>query len=121
MTIQNAVDLQCKHIETPYQPQLSSFIKRYSTFLSQWNDQRLQEFTCGFSGIRAGLRSIGNICSEHDRCVAPDFNFFRVMRIHSRENRTHSALLANLLDPNGSHGQGPLFLSVVRLGSCTVL
>jgi hypothetical protein len=44
-----------------------------------------------------------------ERENAPDYNVFRLIDRSHREI-THDRFLANLLDPYGSHGQGPLFL-----------
>ena len=41
-----------------------------------------------------------------------DFNIFEVMGMESDEVFTHSAILACLLDPNGSHGCGDVFLKL---------
>ena len=38
------------------------------------------------------------------------FNIFNVLGVTSDETRTHSAFIAELLDPNGSHGLGNQFL-----------
>lgn len=38
------------------------------------------------------------------------FNIFNVLDLTSDETRTHSAFIAELLDPNGSHGLGDQFL-----------
>lgn len=38
------------------------------------------------------------------------FNIFNVLNLNSDETRTHSAFIAELLDPNGSHGLGDQFL-----------
>jgi hypothetical protein len=40
------------------------------------------------------------------------FNVFSVLRMESNENKTHSAFLRELLDPNGSHLQGNKFLEL---------
>ena len=40
----------------------------------------------------------------------PGYNFFRLLGIHRREVKTHSALLRDLLNPLGLHGQGNLFV-----------
>jgi hypothetical protein len=40
----------------------------------------------------------------------PGFNLFRLLGIDRREVKTHSAMLRELLDPLGVHGQGDLFL-----------
>lgn len=40
------------------------------------------------------------------------FNVFRILNIRRRETRTHTPMLRELLDPNGSHGQGADFLQL---------
>lgn len=40
------------------------------------------------------------------------FNLFRIINLTSNEVRVHSALLADLLNPHGSHGQGAVFLNL---------
>ncbi len=40
------------------------------------------------------------------------FNLFDVLHVGHYEVRTHSPILAELLDPRGSHGQGPCFLQL---------
>ena len=41
-----------------------------------------------------------------------DFNIFQIIGLTSDEVRVHSAFLATLLDPQGSHRQGDLFLQL---------
>ena len=38
------------------------------------------------------------------------FNIFQILRMETDEEHTHSALLAEFLDPKGSHGCGNKFL-----------
>lgn len=40
------------------------------------------------------------------------FNVFSILGMESRENETHSAFLGELLNPNGSHLKGTLFLEL---------
>lgn len=40
------------------------------------------------------------------------FNIFEIMRAQHDEVTTHSAMLASLLNPNGSHGAGCVFLDL---------
>ncbi|MBQ0136977.1 MAG: PD-(D/E)XK nuclease family protein [Bacteroidales bacterium] len=40
------------------------------------------------------------------------FNIFSIMRMETDEVHTHSAFIAFLLDPKGSHGKGDLFLKL---------
>ncbi len=44
--------------------------------------------------------------SRHRKLSGEDFNIFSIMSMESDEVFTHSALLAELLNPNGSHGLG---------------
>ena len=50
---------------------------------------------------------------KHDTLAAAtgeNFNLFAILGRETDEVRTHSAILAELLDPSGSHGQGAVFL-----------
>jgi hypothetical protein len=49
---------------------------------------------------------------EMERATGESFNLFRVLGIGHLEVRTHSPILGELLDPNGSHGQGDTFLKL---------
>ena len=40
------------------------------------------------------------------------FNVFEILKLQSNENRTHSAFIAELLNPNGSHLMGNAFLKL---------
>ena len=41
-----------------------------------------------------------------------NFNVFEILSLSSAEVRTHSAFIAELLDPKGCHGQGSIFLEL---------
>ncbi len=50
---------------------------------------------------------------KHDALAAAtgeNFNLFAILGRETDEVRTHSAILAELLNPSGSHGQGAMFL-----------
>lgn len=58
------------------------------------------------------LSRVGTICKHHkelSRLSGADFNIFKITKIAYDEVK-HSAFLAELLSPNGSHGQGDIFL-----------
>src|SRR5665213_375123 len=44
------------------------------------------------------------------RVTGEHFNIFQILGIGHREVTTHSPILAELLNPKGSHGQGSAFL-----------
>ncbi|MGJ8594132.1 MAG: PD-(D/E)XK nuclease family protein [Aquaticitalea sp.] len=59
------------------------------------------------------LSDTGRIVRHHKKlsiAKGEHFNIFSVLKIESRENNTHSAFLAELLDPKGSHRMGDVFL-----------
>ena len=39
-----------------------------------------------------------------------NFNVFQVLKLQTNETRLHSSFIAELLNPNGSHGLGDTFL-----------
>jgi hypothetical protein len=60
-----------------------------------------------FSALEADLaraREAKRLADLHD---APDFNVFRYLK---QDENLLSDIIADLLDPRGTHGQGPMFL-----------
>lgn len=49
---------------------------------------------------------------KEDREMGRRFNIYSIAGIERDEVRTHSRMIAELLDPKGSHGQGDLFLKL---------
>ncbi len=61
------------------------------------------------------LQGTKRILAHHEElsiAKGEHFNLFSVLKIENRENNTHSAFLAEMLDPNGSHLQGTVFLNL---------
>lgn len=61
------------------------------------------------------LQNTDRILDHHKKLTVAKgehFNLFSVLGIESRENKTHSAFLAELLDPRGSHYQNNKFLNL---------
>ncbi len=61
------------------------------------------------------LSQVGAISKKYEelaKVTGENFNVFRVLKIHSDEVRMHSALVGEMLNPNGSHGQGDVFLKL---------
>lgn len=48
--------------------------------------------------------------AELARATGEHFNIFKILRVGHLEVTTHSPMLAQLLNPQGVHGQGPTFL-----------
>lgn len=60
------------------------------------------------------LSRLGNICKHHKelaRASGAEFNLFKIIKVSNDEVK-HSAFLAELLNPKGSHGQGDIFLKL---------
>ena len=53
--------------------------------------------------------------AEHDervKCTGENFNVFSILDRERKEVTTHSAIIAELLNPQGAHSQGTLFLEL---------
>lgn len=89
---------------------VQEFLGRFKEFSDAHASQRINGFTQWFGGAVGALSGFRQIDAAWQRAAAPHFNVFRVLGMERREVRTHSAFLAELLDPNGSHGQRSIFL-----------
>jgi len=61
------------------------------------------------------LNSTQSIIDERNNdknLVEERFNIFSILDMETKENKTHSAFIAELLNPDGSHSQGNLFLKL---------
>lgn len=69
-------------------------------------------FKARFDRLKAGIKKRQATAQRHALTKAPTFNVFQILgpSVSRSEVGTHSAFLANLLNPQGTHGQGNLFL-----------
>jgi hypothetical protein len=61
------------------------------------------------------LTQVSLISTKHDEMLkktGQNFNIFKILKMESKEVKTHSAFLAELLNPKGSHGQNDVFLQL---------
>lgn len=64
--------------------------------------------------VKAILTQAGQIIKHHTELEAmrgEQFNIFSILSLETKENATHSAFIGELLDPDGSHNMGPVFLN----------
>ena len=64
--------------------------------------------------IKALLSGTRKVVKHHNNlkiAKGEHFNLFSVLDIETKENKTHSAFLAELLNPKGSHKKGAIFLN----------
>lgn len=63
-------------------------------------------------GEEAFLAQVRVLADKHEALAAAtgeSFNLFEILGRETDEVHTHSAISAEMLDPNGSHRQGPVF------------
>jgi hypothetical protein len=89
---------------------MAAFLERYKQFTAEKADHRLHAFQAGFAHLASALQTIEQLGRFLERQQAPQFNLFHLLKVARDERKTHSALLRELLDPEGCHGQGHLFL-----------
>lgn len=61
------------------------------------------------------LSQVNIISKKYDdiaKITGENFNVFQILRIESDEVRLHSRFIGELINPEGKHGQGPLFLKL---------
>jgi hypothetical protein len=69
------------------------------------NIEQIQNFLTQISTIKKKYEEIAERTGEN-------FNIFKVLKVTANEVRTHSAFVAELLNPKGSHGQKAIFLKL---------
>ena len=61
------------------------------------------------------LTQVSAISKKYDEIAektGENFNIFKILKMETKEVKTHSAFLAELLNPKGSHGKGDIFLKL---------
>lgn len=77
------------------------------------------------------VRTINTHYNKINELSGENFNVFKILKLETSEVRMHSSLIAELLNPNGSHGQKDIFLrlfadvfcfrgNIIDTASCTV-
>jgi PD-(D/E)XK nuclease superfamily len=91
-------------------PETVAFLERYKLFTTETAALRVRTFHVGFAQFKVAMEAIKKLGRALERQQAPRFNLFQLLRVTRNERWTHSAFLRELLDPEGCHGQGHLFL-----------
>ena len=90
--------------------EIQDFFRRYRGITQDLSKDRVHRFQTEFIRLKNELEPLLDRRKENERKWAPFFNVFRVLRLEGKEVITHSAILAELLDPDGRPSQGFLFL-----------
>ncbi len=64
------------------------------------------------SSLLNGINTLLTHQKEIEKIKGETFNIFSILGVESKENKTHSNFIAELLNPNGSHLQGSVFLEL---------
>ena len=86
------------------------FLSRYKAFIEERSQLRFDDFISRFGHIKTALKTINQLTEELRKKEASSFNLFKILSIERYEVTTHSAILADLLNPQGSHCQKSIFL-----------
>ena len=65
-----------------------------------------------FQSLLQQVASLNERYKKINELSGENFNVFRMLKLEASEVRMHSAFLAELLNPNGSHGQKDVFLKL---------
>jgi len=94
----------------PAVTEVAELLDRYRSLAAAQREEAVSDFRRRFTRLRDEFGKTKSAAQERAREHAPGFNIFRLLGVYRDEQRTHSALLADLLDPAGSHGQRHVFL-----------
>ena len=89
---------------------LRKYFQGYRAIMGERRVSGVQGFESFFRRLAEDLPALQESRRQQELVHAPHFNIFRVLPIERRETVLHSPMLAHLLDPTASHGQGYLFL-----------
>lgn len=90
--------------------QISSLLERYKQFSEETAVERIDDFKQSFQALLGHYNSFRSEITERNKREAFDYNIFHILNIYTYEEKTHTPFLKNLLQPDGTHGQGGLFL-----------
>ncbi|MEO6977623.1 MAG: PD-(D/E)XK nuclease family protein [Mucilaginibacter sp.] len=71
-----------------------------------------------YNTLLNGVNSIQKKYKKISELSGENFNVFRILKVESLEVKTHSAFIAELLNPKGSHGQSDTFLKLFVSAFC---
>ena len=91
-------------------PTLAKYITGYRNLLDSQDDGQQPGIEDFFRRLKKDLPKLQDQLLRQERLHAPHYNIFHALHIDRRETVLHSPMLAHLLDPTASHGQGYLFL-----------
>jgi len=92
------------------QSQFHDFFRRYRESIGGGNEDDCDTLVRFFERVRPEMARLREAVLQEEKDFAPDFNIFRALHVERKETVLHTPMLAHLLDPSATHGQGLLFL-----------
>ncbi len=89
---------------------VSRFLQRYQNLKDAQAWRNVENFKQAFSSLRPVMQGMLNNADEQNRQQAASFNLFRILHLEAKTDEVHTAFIAELLNPRGTHGQKHLFL-----------
>jgi hypothetical protein len=88
---------------------LQAYLNLWKTFSGSSVGDQFASFQNGFLRLKEDYKDYKEKREIVSLKVAPEYNIFKLLGVN-RDEVKNTAFLANLLNPDGSHGQGLLFL-----------
>ncbi len=71
-----------------------------------------------FKSLLSQVNALSNHYKRISQLTGENFNVFKILKLEASEVRLHSAFIAELLDPKGTHGQEDIFLNLFIKSFC---
>jgi hypothetical protein len=86
-----------------------SFLKEYKQKVIKLEGRRIAEDKTKFSTLLNSYKVFQRLINRLNISEARCYNLFDIIKIKHLEEKVHTPIIANLLDPKGSHAQQTLF------------
>ncbi len=107
-SVYNDIEFVKNHSQKPYlSSEPNSFIRRRRAFLFVFRMEKIV-----VQNLIGQVSQSLQYSQKVSRLTGESFNVFRILGLETSETRTHSAFVAQLLDPKGNHGKGTVFLEL---------
>jgi hypothetical protein len=84
-------------------------IKNFYAGYHSLGEEAFKKYSDNFLRLKIEYLQLKNEYRNLNKTLAEDFNIFQILNVQHYEVSTHSAMIRELLDSTGTHGQGNLF------------
>ena len=91
---------------------IEKFLENYKSLIKNSELERFEIKKSGFNSLISKFKELNTEYLEEEKKTATNFNIFKIIKLKNFERLeviTHSPILANFLNPNGTHFQKELF------------